>query len=146
MKRSFRVATVFTGVATCAVALAPTAEAAPTAPGATTTVKPNITPRHCSAGLGPWVHLYYSPGERHTTPACFGGVGASPIAHTRFSSICAGNNYGAVYYSDGTHQLFGSIYGAEWIYPPTGQIGGPVSVVGISIYGHTANYGETCPD
>jgi hypothetical protein len=96
MKRTFRVATVFTGAAACAVALAPTAEAAPAAPGATTTITPEtITANNCTAGEWNWLHLYYTAAEHHATPACFGGTGVFNIpGNKRFTRFCAGGNIG----------------------------------------------------
>jgi hypothetical protein len=98
MKRSFQVATVFTGAAACAVALTPTAEAAPAAPGATTTITPKtITANNCTAGEWNWLHMYYTAAENHPTPACFGGTGVFKIAgNKRFTKFCPGDNSGAI--------------------------------------------------
>jgi hypothetical protein len=97
MKRSFRVATVFTGAATAVLAPA-AAYAAPAAPGATARITPDTTNHDCSKGSTTiysrtnQVHLYYSSREHHPYPACIAGTG-SPIIWgpgKRFSSYCAG--------------------------------------------------------
>ena len=100
MKRSFRVATVFTGAATCAVALAPTAHAAPAAPGATAMITPKgITANDCTAGEWNWAHMYYTAAERHSIPACFAGTGVYNIpGNKRFTFFCPGNNSGYIQY------------------------------------------------
>ena len=143
MKRSFRVATVFTGIAACATALAPPAEAAPAIPGATTTATAGTpTVKKCTAGLGHWVHLYYTLSERHG-PECFGGSGYIDFTgKTRFFKLCAGNNYGYVMlYSYSLPVTFG---------PPgigkTDSLSLFSSIVSqIYISGHLDSYTRTCP-
>lgn len=93
MKRSFRAATVFTGAAACAVGLAPTAHAAPAAPGATAKITPAATANTCNPYLTAThsVHLYYEPSENHPTPACIYGIGITTWGHgKRFEAYCAG--------------------------------------------------------
>jgi hypothetical protein len=77
MRRSFKLATVFTGAAALAGGYGPTALAATTQ---ATEVHPDIGPaRECLAnngGVSNWVHLYY-PNDDH--PAmCIGGVVPRP--------------------------------------------------------------------
>jgi hypothetical protein len=94
MKRSFRVATVFTGAAACAVALAPTAHAAPAVPRATAN---GIIANDCTNGEWNWLHMYYTAAERHSVPACFGGTGVFKIpGNKRFTGFCPGNNSGYI--------------------------------------------------
>jgi hypothetical protein len=99
MKRSFKVATVFTGAA-CTAVLAPAAHAAPLAPGATAKITPaDTTANNCTAAEAKWVHLYYTAAEHHSTPACFGGDGSYYLGNNRrFTELCAGNNSGRVYF------------------------------------------------
>jgi hypothetical protein len=112
MKRSFRVATVFTGAAACA-ALAPAAHAASAAPGATARITPDTTAHDCSKGSTTIysrtneVHLYYSSKEHHTYPACIFGSG-SPIIWgrgKRFGSYCAGAWSGYLYIDGGARRF-----------------------------------------
>jgi hypothetical protein len=107
MKRSFKVATIFTGAAACAVALAPMAEAAPLAPGTANTTdaihgdcNPNTT--HPLS-----FHLYYTQSEKHSLAACFSGVGKYPIAKEKFAYYCAGEWSGYVWIK-GVRTPFGS--------------------------------------
>jgi hypothetical protein len=102
MKRSFRVATVFTGAAACAVGLAPAAHAAP-ANGATAKITPRgITANDCTAGERDWAHMYYTAAENHRTPACFAGTGVFTIpGNKRFTYFCPGNNSGYIYFKGG---------------------------------------------
>jgi hypothetical protein len=93
MKRSFRVATVFTGAVACATALAPTAEAA------TATVTPDTTGGNCAANSGPAAHLYYSAKAHHSLAACFNGAGYySFIGGKKFAGVCGGAWSGSFYY------------------------------------------------
>jgi hypothetical protein len=99
MKRSFRVATVFTGAA-AAVALTPALNAV-AMPGNVAQVPkgqevtPNITVENCNSGTRQWLHLYYTAAEHHG-PSCFGHPGSYTIPNSRtaFASLCAGNNNG----------------------------------------------------
>lgn len=96
MRKSFRVATVFTGAAACAAVFTPAAHAAPAAPGATAGITPKaLTHNNCTAGELDWFHLYYTAAENHPTPACFAGTGTYVISsNKRFAFFCAGNNSG----------------------------------------------------
>jgi hypothetical protein len=97
MKRSFRVATVFTGAAACAVARVPAAQAAPAA-GATAKITPQgITANDCTAGEWNWAHMTYTAAERHPVSACFGGTGVFKIpGNKRFTYFCPGDNSGYI--------------------------------------------------
>jgi len=99
MRKSFRVATVFTGAAACAAAFAPAAGAATPAPGTTTRITPTgITPNDCTPGEWNWLHMYYTTAEKHPTPACYGGTGVYPIpGNKRFTKFCPGDNSGALF-------------------------------------------------
>jgi hypothetical protein len=105
MKRSFKVATVFTGAAACVTALAPMAEAA------TATVVPDTTAGNCGVNSRAAVHLYYSAKANHPVPGCIKGTGyISFIGGKKFAGICGGAYSGSFYYGvPGT-----SISGVSW--------------------------------
>src|SRR5437016_1960199 len=108
MKRSFRVATVFTGAAACAAALMPAAEAAPVTPGASARLTPNTTARTCGQTnhYTNSVHLYYSSRESHPLPACITGIRNVYIGTgKRFSYYCGGAFSGSLEIS-GTFRHF----------------------------------------
>jgi hypothetical protein len=120
MKRSFKVATVFTGAAACAAAFAPTALAAPAAPGATAKVTPDIVGGDCPTNpfsSNNLLHLYYTPSEQHSLAACFGGKGIYTIGKGKyFSYYCAGQYSGHLWvngvkkvFTAGTHHFTGSV-------------------------------------
>jgi hypothetical protein len=91
MRRSFKLATAFTGVAALSGGYGPTALAATTPAAA---VHPDIGNRVCGAnngGVSNWVHLYY-PNNNHPAE-CFGGAGGTPVNAT-IASFCPGNNNG----------------------------------------------------
>ncbi len=100
MKRSFRVATVFTGAA-AAVSLTPAVNAL-AMPGIPSQmpkgqeVTPNITVENCNSGTRQWIHLYYTAAENHG-PTCLAhpGIHAMP-PNTVIQSYCAGNNFGSI--------------------------------------------------
>jgi hypothetical protein len=120
MKRSFRVATVFTGAAACAVALAPTAHAAPAAPGATARITPDTTARDCTKTFTSSVVLYYSTKQNHSVNACIAGVGFVYLGQgKRFASYCAGAYSGFMYidgdrrtFTEGSHPLYNAAVSA----------------------------------
>jgi hypothetical protein len=105
MKRTFRVATVFTGAAACGAALAPAAHAATAAPGATAALRPAVTHAgNCPVSETNSVRLYYTSAENHLTPLCAHGVSVgSPsiwgTAGKRFSSYCGGEYSGFLFIS-----------------------------------------------
>lgn len=93
MRKSFKVATVFTGVAALAGAFGPTALAATAKP----TVIPDIGNQECLAnngGISHWVHLYY-PNNDHPAE-CFHGTGIV-AARATITQLCPGNNWGNLY-------------------------------------------------
>lgn len=85
MKRSFQVATVFTGAVACAAALAPTVEAEAAA------VTPATTAGNCTIASASAVHLYYPASAKHPTPACIKGAGTyNFVGGKKFAGICGG--------------------------------------------------------
>jgi hypothetical protein len=92
MRRSFKVATVFTGTAALAGGFGPTALAATAQPAA---VHPDYTAKECGAnndGVSHWVHLYY-PNDDHPAE-CLGGKTTNHAVNATVASFCPGNNYG----------------------------------------------------
>jgi hypothetical protein len=88
MRRSFKVATVFTGAAALA------GEYGPTALAATTAVHPDFTVQECGAnddGVSNWVHLYY-PADDHPAE-CIGGATSYHSERGTIASFCPGNNF-----------------------------------------------------
>jgi hypothetical protein len=102
MRRSFKVATAFTGVAALAGGVGPTALA-------TTTyhVRPAFKVQQCGAnngGVSNWVHLYY-PHNDHPAE-CIAGPAKNQAVNATVASFCSGNNYGSFYGSyNGTKGL-----------------------------------------
>ena len=101
MRKSFRVATVFTGAAACAAGFTPAALAAT----ATTTAKtqqmePDTFHRNCPGGYnGPSttsMHFYY-PSSKDHGPTCVGQLGSTSLAGTFYEAACTGNNSGYYY-------------------------------------------------
>jgi hypothetical protein len=140
MKRTFRVATVFTGVA-AATAIAPTATAM-------AAVKPAITHETCNSSTKPWVHLYYTAAENHA-PVCFGNNGFYSIkSGTRFLGVCPGNNIGSVEVlypnNDETNFTFSPNDGGPSRRGFTTNSNSAPKVLWINITGHTAQYSKTC--
>ena len=121
MRRSFRVATIFTGAAALAGGYGSTALAAATTPA--TAVHPDITWHVCGANnnnVSHWVHLYYVNNDH---PAeCFGYKGAHN-ANASITAFCPGNNIGSIFGSAGG--LGGE--GSRWRYGPEGSGKAPVS-------------------
>jgi hypothetical protein len=89
MRRSFRVATAFTGVAAIAGGFGPTAAAALPRSGSIR----NVECLANNGGVSTWVHLYY-PNNDHPAE-CFGGRGNTP-AKVTIASLCPGNNNGSL--------------------------------------------------
>jgi hypothetical protein len=105
LRRSFKVATVFTGAAALAGGYGPTALAAT---AQTTAVHPDIANQECGAnddGISNWVHLYY-PNDDHPAE-CYHGAGSTPAGAT-IASFCPGNNKG---------EVFGSVDGVTSPFP-----------------------------
>jgi hypothetical protein len=104
MRKSFQMATVFTGAAACAAAFAPTAGAATasTTPvaraGAVTAstspaIRASIVSKECGAGTNTWVHVYFPAGADHG-PVCFGDRGDTGVSNIILAGLCGGNNSG----------------------------------------------------
>lgn len=88
MRRSFKMATAFTGVTAIAGAFGPAALAAPAFHSG------NIHNQECGAnndGVSKWVHLYY-PMDDHPAE-CFASEG-QVTTNVTLSSFCPGNNNG----------------------------------------------------
>jgi hypothetical protein len=96
MRRSFRVATVFTGVAAVAGGFGPTALAAAASRSGSIT---NVVCGANNGGLSTWVHMYY-PNDDHPAE-CFGNRGTTP-AKVTIDQLCPGNNSGSLLGSVGT--------------------------------------------
>lgn len=124
MRRSMRVATIFTGAAACAVTLVPAAHAAPAGPRATIRATPDAVAGNCNenAGAVSSVVLYYATSQRHPDPACIGGEGWVYFGTgKRFKSYCAGAYSGSLEvsgsfkrFTKGTHNLYNAM--VEGIY------------------------------
>lgn len=114
MKRSFRVATVFTGAAALATGLAPMAQAGTVAPGVTAaTIGGDCNTAFAATAS---LHLYYTSSENHSLAACFTGFGTYTIGKgKRFAYYCAGEYKGHLYingqaraFTSGYHNLYGA--------------------------------------
>ena len=126
MKRSFRVATVFTGAA-CATALVPTAvaAAAPVAPAPMARITPDIiTIRNCPSVPTNALHLYYTSSEYHYRGACVTGAVGSFIGFSgkKFSEYCAGEYSGNLringkseHFTAGTHHLYKQVVSGVYL-------------------------------
>lgn len=99
MRKSFRVATVFTGAAACAAAFTPAAALAATATtmAKTQQMGPDTFHINCPGGKtgAPTtsMHFYYAPSADHG-PTCVGQLGHTSLGDTFYWSYCAGNNSG----------------------------------------------------
>jgi hypothetical protein len=122
MRRSFRVATVFTGVAAVAGGFGPTAlAAAATRSGSIT----NVVCGANNGGLSTWVHMYY-PNDDHPAE-CFGNRGTTP-AEVTISQLCPGNNRG---YLQGSVATF---HGVISFHPGQGRHSDPYWDHALSAY------------
>jgi hypothetical protein len=132
MRRSFKVATVFTGVAAVTGGFGPTAFAAT---AQTTAIQPDLANQVCGAnndGISNWVHLYY-PNDDHSAE-CFHGKGNHAAAGT-IASFCPGNNIGSLRgTAQGANASF-SFSVSEGRHPISSfeQYGGYFTLTGISI-------------
>jgi len=145
MRKAFRVATIFTGVAAATAGFAPTAIAGPVGP-----VGPKISGRldgttveACNNNTTQWVHMYYPKADHHG-PECFGGVGTIPIRPgIRFAGLCAGNNYGSFYgvsaLGSPVHRTFGS---GSWLHMSSSYNHPIISKIVLKGHNHTI---PTCP-
>lgn len=116
MRRSFRVATVFTGAAAAVTAFAPAAEAATGALAAPA----GAGAGNCTTANTQDLVLYYTASEHHPTPVCVSGFGYVPIGnrHTRFKSYCGGRYSGYFEISGSLRHftagiVYHNLYGAE---------------------------------
>jgi hypothetical protein len=140
MKRSFRVATVFTGAVAAATALAPMADAA--------TVTPNaLRAGNCSPNAdGADVHLYYSKNAKHSLAACiFGGPGYFSFpGGKKFAGICGGAWSGIFYYGVPNTSISGSAYFTQGYLP---VMWNQTDIIyGLDLVGYHYVQGETsCP-
>jgi hypothetical protein len=103
MRKSFKVATVFTGVATVAVGAGTTAFAT------TAQHVPDFKVQRCGAnngGVSNWVHLYY-PHNDHPAECIAGPAHSSPVNAT-VASFCPGNNRGKFWGSVNGVKVLGS--------------------------------------
>ena len=107
MRRSFRVATVFTGVAAVAGGFGPTALAAAASRSGSIT---NVVCGANNGGLSTWVHMYY-PNDDHPAE-CVGGEGWT-TANATIASLCPGNNFGDLFGSIGTRKSSLAFYASE---------------------------------
>jgi hypothetical protein len=119
MRKSVRVATVFTGAAACTAALAPTAQAAVVTPGARATTIPDITGGNCHGSSNSVrVQLVYSANQHHSTNACFSGTGYYIIGGAKRFAYYYGGDWSGILWIDGSprrfthghvyHQLYGA--------------------------------------
>jgi hypothetical protein len=135
MRRSFKVATVFTGVAAVTGGFGPAALAAQA-----TAIQPDIAHQECGAnngGVSNWVHLYY-PNDDHPAE-CFHDKGNVAAAGT-IASFCPGNNIGSLRgTADGGRNASFSFSTGEGRHPVSSfeQYGGNFTLTGISIRGWT---------
>ena len=103
MRRSFKVATAFTGVAALAGGAGPAALAAPTPH-----MRAAFKVQQCGAnngGISNWVHLYY-PHDDHPAE-CIAGPATNQAVNATVASFCAGNNFGSFYGSVSGHKGMG---------------------------------------
>jgi len=108
MRRSFKVATVFTGAAALAGGFGPTALAATAQPAA---VHPDYTAKECgpnNGGVSHWVHLYY-PNDDHPAE-CIAGPASNHTVNATVASFCPGNNVGHFYGSANGHKVASPFY------------------------------------
>jgi hypothetical protein len=101
MKRTFRVATVFTGAAACAAALTPAAQAAAVPAGGAAAVRPDAT---CPAMESHGLVLYYDANANPHPPACITGTGRFAIEnHPYMASYCADGASGSMLINGAWH-------------------------------------------
>lgn len=156
MRKSFQMATVFTGAAACAAVFAPTAGAvtARTAPAVragaatarTTAAVPATVSENCNAGTKTWVHVYFPAGADHG-PVCFGDRGIVGVASVTLLGVCGGNNSGVIFGYSTDHQGFKSLpYGhgtTERNFSKWPGVHGDLRVTYVSIWSFKG--GDTCP-
>jgi hypothetical protein len=105
MRRAFKVATVFTGVAACGTFLTAGVQAA-----TATTAKAEPATGHGDCAIGPrttsMVFHWFSTSNHGPTCAGSGGVPGSTKLDHSFASICTGNNKGWMSTGNGVHYKF----------------------------------------
>jgi hypothetical protein len=136
MRRSFKVATVFTGVAAVTGGFGPAALAAQA-----TAIQPDIAHQECGAnngGVSNWVHLYY-PNDDHPAE-CFHDKGNVAAAGT-IASFCPGNNIGSLRGTAQRANASFSFSAGEGRHPVSSYAvyGGNFTLTGISIRGWTGD-------
>jgi len=91
MRKSFKVATAFTGTAAATAMFAPAAGAA--------TMMPDTSHANCTGSTTATV--LYRPVSAHHGPTCvFGGNGRTNLGSTYFQYFCAGDNFGNIIFPD----------------------------------------------
>lgn len=101
MRKSFKVATAFTGAAAATAMCAPAAGAA--------TVAPDVTHYNCNAPTF-WGTVLYWPASAHHGPTCVSGItfpGRTYLANTYFQYFCAGNYAGNIIFPNRAARHYG---------------------------------------
>jgi hypothetical protein len=114
MRRSFQVATIFTGAVACAAAVAPVAEAAPAATAKTQVIKPDVVKKNCVVGPNTTSMVFYWYSFQDHGPTCIGSAGApgTETLNHSFAGFCTGDNYGWFTNAAGTKTKFAQ--GQSW--------------------------------
>jgi hypothetical protein len=106
--------------------------------GAKTPVIPDIQVQSCTSGRAQWVHMVLSYGTGLET-RCYGYTGIEYFSGNVTWHVCAGNNYGSIYYYDPHQNKY-----ETWDFAPGHVIawtyGVDISWLHISGYGG----GDTC--
>jgi hypothetical protein len=130
MRKSFRVATAFTGAAAAVTGFAPAAGAATAAPAVTPAATGTAHAGNCTQAKTYDLVLHYAKAERHASPACVTGTGFVAIGDggVHFSSYCAGAAFSGYLWINHSPRPFADnatlhkLYGAD--------------VSGVTIYSH----------
>lgn len=97
MKRSFKLATVFTGVGAAAGAIGPMMLAGP---ANATAARPDIgTWKECGAnnnGVSQWTHIYYPSDDHPAECISHGGTAVSRVGTATVASFCPGDQQGLI--------------------------------------------------
>ena len=91
MRKSFKVATAFTGTAAATAMFAPAAGAA--------TVTPDVSHFNCNAPTF-FGTVLYRPASAHHGPTCVSGFGKTNLGSTYFQYFCAGGFSGNIIFPD----------------------------------------------
>jgi hypothetical protein len=127
MRKSFKVATVFTGAAAAAAVFAPAA-------GAATTTTPVTHHFNCTIGPRANATVLYWPTSKHHGPTCVSGSwGSTSLGNTYFTYFCAGPYSGAINFPNGGYRLYSKGEG----YGTLNQ-----EVTSVDLFGWNAGY--TC--